>query len=105
MSTVMRRLETTPKRRSGPTVRAHVRLHDENGPKGGLAVRCRIEARVPRRGPIHVTARATSARAALVDALDKLERRLRHLREAARDRRRRSRPSVATAATSGGGWV
>jgi ribosome-associated translation inhibitor RaiA len=97
MNTMTTRLGARLGRLSDSALRARIRVRDENGEKGRPAVRCGIEARVPRRRAIHVSACATSAPAALADALDKLERLLRRQRESARDRRRRFR-TVALAA-------
>src|SRR5690242_7992124 len=43
---------------------ARLAVSDQNGPKGGVAIRCAIDARVTRWAPLHADARATSARAA-----------------------------------------
>jgi ribosome-associated translation inhibitor RaiA len=80
-----------------------VRFEDENGPKGGVAVRCTIDAQIVRRPLVHVASRATSARVAFVGALDKLERRLRREQQAARARRRRPRLDAGGKAIAGGG--
>jgi hypothetical protein len=72
-----------------PVSSARVALSDDNGPKGGPAMRCTLTVSVPHRGPIHVEARATSARLALAAALGKLDRRLGRTAALARASRRR----------------
>ncbi|HTO11505.1 MAG TPA: hypothetical protein VMQ51_08025 [Candidatus Binatia bacterium] len=69
--------------------RALVVLSDDNGPKGGPAVRCAVTVSVPRRGGVHVETRALSARLALAGALDRLRRRLVRTASTARAARRR----------------
>jgi hypothetical protein len=63
---------------------------DENGPRGGVAIRCRLDVRLTRRAPIHVDGRATTVPLALKEAAARLERRLARVigrRRAARRRR------------------
>jgi ribosome-associated translation inhibitor RaiA len=62
---------------------AQISFDDENGPKGGAAVRCLIEVRLPRRPPLDVRHVAESARLAFDCALARMDRRL------GRDRARR----------------
>src|SRR5205823_5251478 len=64
---------------------ARLTVSDQNGPKGGVAIRCTIDAQVARWAPIHADARATSARAALSEALDRFERLVRRAARMARD--------------------
>lgn len=56
--------------------RCRVAFVDDNGPKGGVAMRCAIDVRIARRSEIHIEGRATSARLALHAALERLERRI-----------------------------
>jgi hypothetical protein len=63
---------------------------DENGPKGGVAIRCGINAQLPRRAAIHVEHRAATDRLAFDGALEALERRFE--RERGRQRAERRRP-------------
>ena len=70
-----------------PTV-ARATFTDENGPKGGPAIRCALEAKQPRRPAVHVEAMATTARLAFDSALAKLERVVARRRETARDAKR-----------------
>ena len=70
-------------------VRARVTFADDNGPKGGRAMRCAVTLALPRRAPIHVAATATSPRLALDGVLAKLERKLGRARGAWRELKRR----------------
>ena len=72
---------------ASPRIRAtaaQVRFTDENGPKGGGAIRCAITLVLARRAPVHVEDVALSPRLALDRGLAKLERRLGRLREGRR---------------------
>ena len=69
-------------------VTGQVTFFDDNGPKGGLGIRCAIMARVPYRPTVRVEARAESPRLAFDSAFKTLERRLERYREMDRDRRR-----------------
>ena len=82
---------------------ARLAVSDQNGPKGGVAIRCTIDAQVARWAPIHADARATSARAALSEALDRFERLVRRAARMARDGRRRPKKYFAAAVANGGG--
>jgi ribosome-associated translation inhibitor RaiA len=62
---------------------------DENGPKGGVACRCSLTVRLPRRPPLHVEQLAETPRLAFDQAVTRLERRLLEDRGRERDRRRR----------------
>jgi ribosome-associated translation inhibitor RaiA len=79
------------------TASAHVSFTDDNGPKGGPAIRCAMTLTVPRRRPVHVEAAATTPSLALSGALARLERRLRRLRGLARASRRRPKKYYAAA--------
>jgi ribosome-associated translation inhibitor RaiA len=62
-----------------------VAFTDENGPKGGIAVRCALTVEVPRRPAAHTSAVAETRRLALdgaVEALDRLLVRTRQRRRA-----------------------
>jgi ribosome-associated translation inhibitor RaiA len=69
----------------------HVRATfvDENGPKGGRAMRCALDVRLPRRSTVHVEATATTPRLAFDGAHGKLARQLTRLRDLRRELRRR----------------
>ncbi|MBI1962987.1 MAG: HPF/RaiA family ribosome-associated protein [Candidatus Rokubacteria bacterium] len=68
---------------------------DENGPKGGRAIRCALEVRLPRRPAVHVEALATTARLAFDGALAKLERQLGRVRDTVRELKRRPKKYFA----------
>jgi len=82
---------------------ARLAVSDQNGPKGGVAIRCAIDASVARRAPIHVDARARSVRAAVTGAVNRFERRVRHELRRVRDGRRRPRKYFVAAVANGGG--
>ena len=62
---------------------------DENGPKGGIAIRCGINVDLPRRRPIHVEQRADAPRTAFDATINALERRIERERGRVRAERRR----------------
>jgi hypothetical protein len=62
---------------------------DENGPKGGVDIRCGINVDLPRRAPIHVEERAATERLAFDGALDALHHRIERERGKVRAERRR----------------
>ncbi len=70
-------------------IRARIDFHDDNGPKGGPALRCALTAQLPYQRPIRVEAVGLNARGAFDRALERLERRLERYRERPRDARRR----------------
>jgi hypothetical protein len=81
--------------------RARVAFTDENGPKGGPAIRCAVTVNVPPRGYVHVEAQAMSARLALGGALTKLERGLARATAIERAARRRPKKYYAARALTG----
>ena len=72
-----------------PATSARATFSDENGPKGGNAMRCALEVQLPRRAAVHVEALAATPRLAFDQALAKLERQLDRLVATARELRRR----------------
>jgi ribosome-associated translation inhibitor RaiA len=76
-------------------VTARIDFHDDNGPKGGVALRCAVTVRVPHQPRIRVEAVAENARRAFDGALAKLERRIERYRERPRDRQRRPKKYYA----------
>jgi ribosome-associated translation inhibitor RaiA len=78
----------------GP-VSVRVDFRDDNGPKGGRALRCTLTARLPRRRPLRVEAVDVKAHGALDQALERLERRIRRHRERTREARRRPKKYYA----------
>ena len=69
---------------------ARINFTDQNGPKGGVSIRCAITVPVPRRAPVHVEHVAPAAGTAFDGALDTLEHRLAQGRR--RDREAGRRP-------------
>jgi len=71
-----------------PTV-ARVAFSDENGPKGGVDIRCAVTMELPRRPAIHASHIAETARLAFDGAIEALGRELRSDRQRRRDAARR----------------
>ncbi len=74
---------------------ARATFTDENGPKGGKAIRCALEVRLPRRGAIHVEEVASTPRLAFDGAVIKLERQLDRVVDTTREMRRRPKKYFA----------
>jgi ribosome-associated translation inhibitor RaiA len=89
-------LEAMPPRAST----ARVAFADDNGPKGGPAMRCALTVSLPPRRRIHVDARAVTTRLAFDAALAKLERRLSRSQETIRESGRRPKKYYAAAQAS-----
>lgn len=70
-------------------IAAKVTFFDDDGPRGGPALRCAISVKVPYRPLIRVEHVATTARLAFEGAFATLERQLERYRERVRDIRRR----------------
>jgi ribosome-associated translation inhibitor RaiA len=68
---------------------AQVTFFDENGPKGGLGIRCAFTVSLPRRPTIRVEHMAETPRLAFDGGFAALERRLKSVAERRRDLRRR----------------
>jgi ribosome-associated translation inhibitor RaiA len=81
---MMRTLQVLPVK---PTS-ARVAFIDDNGPKGGRALRCTMTVRLPHRPGIRVEHTSTTAKLAFDGALARLERRLERYREIQRERQR-----------------
>ena len=77
--------------------RARLTFTDQNGPKGGVAVRCGVTVSLAGWGRLHVEDEATTPSLALTGALAKLERRLLRRRQLVRDSRRRPKKYFAAA--------
>jgi hypothetical protein len=77
--------------------RARLTFTDQNGPKGGPAVRCAASVTLAGRGRVHVAAQATTPALALASTLARLERRLERLCDIDRDSGRRPRKYYAAA--------
>lgn len=80
-----------------------VAFADENGPKGGEAIHCALEVRVPHRGAVHVADVASTSPLAFDAALAKLERVLVRHREAVRESKRRPKKYFAARRALTGG--
>ncbi len=74
---------------------ARATFTDENGPKGGNAIRCALEVRLPRRPVLHVEDVAATPRLAADGAFAKLERQLGRLIDTTREMRRRPKKYYA----------
>ncbi len=74
---------------------ARATFTDENGPKGGDAIRCALEIRLPRRAAVHVEDVSGTLRLALDGALAKLERQLARVFDTTREMRRRPKKYFA----------
>lgn len=70
-------------------VQARVTFFDENGPKGGAAIRCALTVGVPYRRKIRVEQTSETARLAFDVSLETLRRQLARYRERARESYRR----------------
>ena len=69
-------------------IRARVTFFDDDGPKGGLALRCAVDLRVPYRPAIHIEHIAATTRLAFDGVMAALERQLERYRERTRENRR-----------------
>lgn len=78
----------------GP-IRGEAAFFDDNGPKGGPAVRCTLTVSLPFRPSLRVERSAATPRVALDAAFPVLERRLAQYRERARDSKRRPKKYFA----------
>jgi ribosome-associated translation inhibitor RaiA len=74
---------------------ARINFTDENGPRGGVGVRCAITVPVPRRASIHVEHLAEMHGTAFDAALDTLEHRLTEERRRERESARRPKKYYA----------
>jgi ribosome-associated translation inhibitor RaiA len=91
-------------------VAARATFFDDNGPKGGPAVRCALTIRLPYRPHLRAEATGVTARLAFDASLARLHRELERYRERDRDNKRRPKKyyvaklttETEPAATSGG---
>jgi len=93
---VVQQLRATLGRLAVEPVAAQATFFYENGPKGGVALRCALTVRLPYRPPIRVEETAINARLAFDGSFAKLERELTQYRE--RDRERTRHPKKYYAA-------
>jgi ribosomal subunit interface protein len=77
-------------------IAAQVTFFDENGPKGGPAMRCAVTVRLPYRPHVHVEDTAETLRTAFDGAFAKLERELARYQD--RDRESKRHPKKYYAA-------
>ncbi len=77
----VKRIHTALKPLAGEPVTAQVNFFDENGPKGGVAIRCALTVRLPYRPAVRVEHMAETSRLAFDGGLAKLERQLEEYRE------------------------
>jgi ribosome-associated translation inhibitor RaiA len=85
---VAKRVDATLATLKVKPVAVQVTFFDDNGPKGGLAIRCALTVRVPYRSALRVEKTAQTRRVAFDGAVKALERRLERYRERDRDSRR-----------------
>jgi ribosome-associated translation inhibitor RaiA len=95
-SLARRRVAATLARLAVRPVKVQVAFVDDDGPKGGPAVRCAVTVRLPYRPSVRVEDSALTARTAFDGAFAALERRLDRYVE--RDREGRRRPKKYYAA-------
>jgi len=76
-------------------ISARVTFFDDNGPRGGLGMRCAISVRVPYRPLIRVDHVAITRRLAFDGAFASLERQLERYRQRNRDIKRRPKKYFA----------
>jgi len=86
---VSARLETVLAALRVSPISAKATFFDDDGPKGGPAIRCAISVRVPYRPLIRVEHISTTGRLAFEGAFATLERQLERYRERVRDIKRR----------------
>jgi ribosome-associated translation inhibitor RaiA len=85
------------------TARATVTFTDDNGPKGGRAMRCAVGLTLPRRAVVRAEHTATTVRLALDGVLDKLERDVAQLVERRRNAARHPKKYYAAKRLLGAG--
>ena len=88
LAAALGRLTVTP-------VRARIVFFDDDGPKGGPAVRCALTIRLPYRPLVRVEEAAGAPRQAFDGAFASLERQLERYRERQRESRRRPKKYYA----------
>ena len=93
---IERRMAGAIQRVTTQPVRGLVSFFDDNGPKGGPAMRCALTVSVPHRPPIRVEHRAESFDLAFKAAVAALERRIEQ--DSDRDRQDRRHPKKYYAA-------
>jgi hypothetical protein len=94
------RIQAALRPADGAVRECRVRFIDENGPKGGVAIRCTLHVGLVRRADFYVSARAASASAALTEALDRVRHRLARVIGAQRDSTRHPKKYFAAVRAS-----
>jgi ribosome-associated translation inhibitor RaiA len=94
-TTVTRKMAAVAGRLKVAPVRSQVAFVDDNGPKGGPAIRCAITVRLPYRPAVRVERAAERQRLAFDAAFEVLDRQLERYRTIERDRRRRPKKYYA----------
>ena len=84
-----KRLDVAFERHGVRPVATRVVFDDENGPKGGVGIRCGVTVELPRRPTLHVDHLADTERTAFDGALEALERQVTRDRGRLREQRRR----------------
>ncbi len=84
-------------------VSARVTFFDENGPKGGRAMRCAVDVRVPHRPAVHVEHVETTNRLAFNGMVAALERQIERRLERERENRRHPKKYFVAKRLLGGG--
>jgi ribosome-associated translation inhibitor RaiA len=82
-------------------VRSEAVFVDDNGPKGGRAMRCALTVHLPYRPSVRVERSAETARLAFDAAFAVLERQLERYREGDRDNKRHPKKYFAAARAAG----
>lgn len=82
-------------------VKGQVAFFDDNGPRGGRAMRCALTVRLPFRGSIRVERSAVTPRLAFDAAYAVLERQLERYRERDRDNKRHPKKYFAARRVAG----
>ena len=100
---VARRVRRALARLGQTPLSAHVHFTDENGPKGGVSVRCALTIPLPRRAPVHVAHVAETLTVAFDGALDTVEQRLAQTRRRERTVGRRPKKYYAAKRALPGG--
>jgi hypothetical protein len=85
---VVKVLTTALTRFAGAPARARVTFFDDDGPKGGPAVRCALTVGLPARRQVRIEDTAGTARLAFNRSVATLERELERYRERDRDAKR-----------------
>ena len=88
-SLIAKKLDLAFERHGVQPIATRVVFDDENGPKGGVGIRCGITVEIPRRPRLHVDHLADAQRVAFEGAIEALERQVMRDRGRLREQRRR----------------